>query len=985
MKCARDSRLKKMNFFKRYNYIMLATFFIVTSISAGLFYGQFLSRYEHEVHYLKHEFEERVFGIDSLMKKAINHVEAMQIAAQSFFIANPNQPPPSLLFSQLEMDLARNNYALDNVKAPFHTSVVGNLTGIGSLEQRSPDFYREIEMALHLNTQFQITLHNLPNLTWAYYISANQFINIYPWVTSQKFRLTKKIYTHEFYTLALPENNPERQSFWINAYIDEAGKGLMVTGAAPVYDGDEFRGIVALDFTLDFLNTFIQKFEHLHSVPFITNQNNQLLAHPTLVSSKSDTVKTIDMAFPGITHTQMNKLFQAPPMEIQKIASHLFLYQKLQNVPWKLVLWIEKEKIVLEAIHSISFFLVVLFFALAVIFIVTLRITRQEFIIPAALLVKHIESEYVGINSPIPKIPKNWFVWFKTISEIFRENRHLVTSLKATNKELRENEQKFRAIFEQAHQLVGIITIDGILLEVNKTALQLSGVQEETVIGEPFWETPWWNHSKALQAQLKTAIKEAANGKVIQFEATHPNSVTGELVFIDVSIRPLKNESGKVLMLIPEGRDITERKQAEKNKIRLIKEQSAKEKAEIALRKTEGWFRNLVETTPDWIWEVNQQAEYVYISPQIETLLGFKPDEILGKTPFHLMPLEEAKRVGKIFGDIVQKCKPFAHLENINRHKAGHEVIMESSGVPLFDPDGNIYGWRGIDRDITERKRATEELIKVNKAYQKFIPHQFLNLLGRKSVIDVQLGDQIKKEMTILFADIRHFTSLSENMSPEDNFNFINAYLGQMEPVIAQHHGFIDKYIGDAIMALFPSADDALQAAIDMLKKLTTYNLSRGRPGRPVLNIGIGLNSGSLILGIVGTHNRMDSTVIADAVNLASRVEELTKIYNIPLLITEHTYRKLAEPKKYHIRVLDAAIVKGKSEEVTVYEVFDADKPECLALKNKTLSIFKQGFVLYHCDELPDAQVFFEEVLQMNENDNVARIYLQRCKLMVNS
>lgn len=194
----------------------------------------------------------------------------------------------------------------------------------------------------------------------------------------------------------------------------------------------------------------------------------------------------------------------------------------------------------------------------------TLRITRQEFIIPAALLVKHIESEYVGINSPIPKIPKNWFVWFKTISEIFRENRHLVTSLKATNKELRENEQKFRAIFEQAHQLVGIITIDGILLEVNKTALQLSGVQEETVIGEPFWETPWWNHSKALQAQLKTAIKEAANGKVIQFEATHPNSVTGELVFIDVSIRPLKNESGKVLMLIPEGRDITERKQAEK-------------------------------------------------------------------------------------------------------------------------------------------------------------------------------------------------------------------------------------------------------------------------------------------------------------------------------------------------------------------------------------------------------------------------------------
>jgi sigma-B regulation protein RsbU (phosphoserine phosphatase) len=477
-------------------------------ISSGLFYGQFLSRYENEVRHIKTEFKERVLGIDSLMKEAINHIEALQIAAQSYLIATPNQLPPSLLFAQLEMDAPQNHYALDHVKAPFNTSVVGNLTGMGSLEQRSPDFYREVEMALRLNTQFQITRHNLPHVAWAYYLSANQFINIYPWVASQDFRFFEKFYTHEFYTLALPENNPERQSFWTNAYIDEAGQGLMVTGAAPVYDGNEFRGIVALDFTLDILNTFIQKFEHPHEVPFVINQNNQLLAHPTLVSSKDDTVKTVDMAFPEITHIQINTLFQTPPMEIQEIASHLFLYQNLQNVPWKLVLWVEKDKIVREAIYSISLFFFVLFFGLAVIFIMTLHMTLQEFIMPAERLVKHIEAESTGVNSPIPKIPKNWFVWFKTISEIFQENRYLVTSLKATNKELRENEQKFRAIFEQTHQLIGIMTTDGILLEVNKTALQLSCVQKEAVIGEPFWEAPWWNHSKALQTHLKRLLKQ---------------------------------------------------------------------------------------------------------------------------------------------------------------------------------------------------------------------------------------------------------------------------------------------------------------------------------------------------------------------------------------------------------------------------------------------------------------------------------------------
>jgi len=418
---------------------MSATFFVVMIISSGLFYGQFLSRYENEVRHIKNEFKERVLGIDSLMKEAINHVESMQIVAQSCLIANPNQLPPSLLFSQLEMNVVQNHYALDNVKAPFNTSVVGNLTGMGSLEQRSPNFYREVEMALRLNTQFQMTRHNLPNnVAWAYYLSANQFINIYPWVASQDFIFSEKVYTHEFYTLALPENNPERQSFWTNVYIDEAGQGLMVTGAAPVYDGEEFRGIVALDFTLDVLNTFIQNFEYPHGLPFVINQNNQLLAHPTLVSSKDDTIKTVDMVFPEITSSQINKLFQTPPMEIQEIASHLFFYKNFQNVPWKLVLWVEKDQMVWNAIYSISLVFLVLFLGLAAIFIVTLHITLQEFIMPAERLVKHIESEYTGVNSPLPNIPNNWCVWFKKISEIFKKNRHLVTSLKTTNKKLRE-------------------------------------------------------------------------------------------------------------------------------------------------------------------------------------------------------------------------------------------------------------------------------------------------------------------------------------------------------------------------------------------------------------------------------------------------------------------------------------------------------------------------------------------------------------------
>lgn len=293
--------------------------------------------------------------------------------------------------------------------------------------------------------------------------------------------------------------------------------------------------------------------------------------------------------------------------------------------------------------------------------------------------------------------------------------------------------------------------------------------------------------------------------------------------------------------------------------------------------------------------------------------------------------------------------------------------------------------------DMTGRKEEEEERMKIsdqieyelfllNKAYERFIPRQFLSLLDKKSIIEVALGDHVEKEMSILFADIRGFTELSEKISPHENFKFINAYLCRMEPAITENNGFIDKYIGDAIMALFVgSADDALKAGIAMLERLNDYNETRQRPERPAIKIGVGINTGVLMLGTVGGQNRMDGTVISDAVNLASRIEGLTKIYGTSLLITEYSYYKLKNPSKYHIREVDRVKVKGKSKGVTVYEVFDADLPEVKNLKIQTLADFEKGFKLYHENVLDEAHCCFERVLATNPTDQVARIYLERC------
>ena len=329
----------------------------------------------------------------------------------------------------------------------------------------------------------------------------------------------------------------------------------------------------------------------------------------------------------------------------------------------------------------------------------------------------------------------------------------------------------------------------------------------------------------------------------------------------------------------------------------------------------------------------------------------------------------------------------FTTIDDMEIHKDNKIVPIEVWGTPIFNECNELIYAMAAFQDITERKRAEEErlrfigeLARLNRAYERFVPRQFLSLLAKKSIVDIKLGEHVEKEMTILFADIRDFTSLSEKLTPQENFNFINAYLSQMDDVIHQNNGFIDKYIGDAIMALFHNADDAVRGAIAMLNRLVDYNNDRISTGHEAIEIGIGLNTGALMIGTVGGINRMDGTVISDAVNVASRVEGLTKVYGTPLLITEHTYEKLADPNSYLMRIIDATKVQGKSEEVTVYEVFDADPPESKALKNSTIEDFEPGFVLYNSEAIPDAKVLFEKVLKVNPNDKAARVHLEDCE-----
>ena len=265
-------------------------------------------------------------------------------------------------------------------------------------------------------------------------------------------------------------------------------------------------------------------------------------------------------------------------------------------------------------------------------------------------------------------------------------------------------------------------------------------------------------------------------------------------------------------------------------------------------------------------------------------------------------------------------------------------------------------------------------------AYGRFVPHRFLQLLGLNDIREVELGMQVERKMTVLFSDIREFTSLSEEMSPQENFNFLNSYLLQMEPVIAAHGGMIDKYIGDGIMALFPdSPDEALRGALAMLAKLDEYNTGRERAGYRPIRIGIGINTGIVILGTVGGFGRMDGTVIGDAVNLAARLERLTKEYKVPLLISEYTLYSLENPEPYSIRFLDRTRISGKQDNQSVFEVFDADPPQMRIAKRETRKQFEQAIAYFHLDDLIEATEQLITLRQAAPDDGALSVYLERC------
>lgn len=307
---------------------------------------------------------------------------------------------------------------------------------------------------------------------------------------------------------------------------------------------------------------------------------------------------------------------------------------------------------------------------------------------------------------------------------------------------------------------------------------------------------------------------------------------------------------------------------------------------------------------------------------------------------------------------------------DINDYKAKTELTTQKLFTTI------VTALRTFDA-LVMLENHRQELERIAKASARFVPTEFLTVLRKSSIVDVELGDQVQATMTIMFADVRSFTTLSEQMTPKENFEFINQLLGQLGPIVRQYQGFIDKYIGDGIMALFPShPDSALSAAIETQQVLQSYNARRAKENLFPIRLGCGLHTGNMILGVIGEAERIDGTVISDTVNTASRLESMTKTFGATIIISGEMLAQITRAHQH--RFLGKVRVKGKQTPVMLYEILDGESEAQAQLKAQTAVLFQDGVTHYQNKSFAQAEKQFNAVLAENPDDQAAHFYLKQ-------
>lgn len=422
----------KKNFTSRYNRKMFIVFVAVLFISISLALIEIHQIINNNNTRIIEGIKSRTMAIDNFMLNISSNISSMQIKAENFFIGLESSGNSKILNS---LSMNNNIYSLDNI--PYrYMEYTGNIIGEGNPLDFSVKLRDEIKMSISLNPLFKSTKHNIKNSEWIYYLSVNNFKNIYPWMPSKlvSFKNFEKQTIFLEKCKIFFEKNKKIEIWLRGPYYDVFGKGLMFTALKPVYVDNKLIGVVAIDITLEklgeYLDKYVNNFDDIKGSLLIVNEDNQVIASPDLSFEKI--YKIEDIIPDKIQEDILNK--EQEPLSILKAYSYLYIWNRIENAPqWRVIFISEKGtyfKLIISRIATVFFILLT---ALLIIIFYTKKITFKEFIYPAEELVRYIEKETNNEEKIIPDVPEYWLNWFVRISELFKSHRKLFGMEKELN------------------------------------------------------------------------------------------------------------------------------------------------------------------------------------------------------------------------------------------------------------------------------------------------------------------------------------------------------------------------------------------------------------------------------------------------------------------------------------------------------------------------------------------------------------------------
>lgn len=285
-----------------------------------------------------------------------------------------------------------------------------------------------------------------------------------------------------------------------------------------------------------------------------------------------------------------------------------------------------------------------------------------------------------------------------------------------------------------------------------------------------------------------------------------------------------------------------------------------------------------------------------------------------------------------------------------------------------------------VDRMTNYVKDHIDKITALNESYYRFVPQQFLQFLGKNSLLDVQLGDHTEEKKTILVFKMRSFYTFSKQLTPEENFKFINSFLKRFSPVINEHQGMINKYFGPGGLCLFSdNAQAAVKCAIAMRNTLYVYNYHRSKVNYQPINIGIAIHKGPMMLGVIGGMDRLEGAVISDDVNLTEVLESFSESLGVSIIATESVIEDIKGDGDILYRNLGIVNVSERNEPVQLYDIYHGDEEKIRRLKEDTKELFEHGIRLYQEGRFFDARTAFINVIKRNPYDKVAKLYFYLC------